>query len=334
MTTTTPMHTNVSAEKKNLKTLALDFIKTRYLLGVLILVMVVLGIVNEFFWSSGNIENLLFRTAFVGLAACGMTLLIAAGALDLSVAGVIALAAVAGAKTMETQSMFVGILAGALVGLIAGLINGVVVTALNIPPFVATLGTMNLYLGAALIWTGGQVVPVVNTDFTQLANSKSLGLPTVFVLFIILAVITYLILNRTYFGRSIRAVGSNEKSARLAGISVIGTKLALYSFAGATFALAGVFMSGRLYSAEANMATGFEMNVIAAVVVGGTALRGGRGTVFGTVLGSLLFAVLANALNLLGVASYWQYVLTGAVLATVVALGARSKGLAEVRGAG
>lgn len=318
----------------SLATTAWKYLSKQYLVLVLVAIMIAVGMLNANFWGPGNLENILFRASFVGLAACGMTLLIAAGSLDLSAAGVIAISGVTTAKMLSTTSIPIAIMAALAVGILAGLINGFLVTYVRIAPFIATLGTLNLFVGVAFIWTSGSVVPVPNYDFSAMTNSKVLGIPLPFVVLLFLAALTYIILYRTYWGRTIRAVGSNEVAARLAGMPTNRARMLVFAFAGACSALAGVFMTGRLSSAEATMATGFEMNVIAAVVVGGTALRGGRGTAFGTLLGSLLFAVLANALNMLGVASYWQYVLTGTVLVIVIAVGARSSHNAEVRGAG
>lgn len=306
----------------------------QYLLAILIVLAFAVGFVNPYFWGGGNLENVLFSAAFVGIAACGMTLLIAGGMLDLSIAGVIAVASITAAKVLPFTSVGGAIILGVVVGAVLGLVNGVLVAYLRIAPFIATLGSLYLFLGLAFIWTQGRVVPIRSTNFRDLATMSFGHVPLVAVVFTVLAAVTFLLLNRTYFGRTLRAFGSNERAAQLAGAHVNRTKLIAFSIAGAMSALSGVFMAGRLASAEGNMATGIEMSVIAAVVVGGTALRGGRGTVFGTMVGALLFAVLGNALNLLGVASYWQYVLTGSVLIAAIAVGARRRDAAEVKGAG
>lgn len=306
----------------------------QYLLAVLVVLCVVVGWTAPTFWTSGNLSNVLFQASFVGLAACGMTLLIAGGLLDLSVGGVIAVSAIAVATVLPHTTIGGAIGVAILVGAFLGLLNGLLVTYLKIAPFIATLGTLYLFLGLAFIWTSGSVVPIASSNYRAATTGGLGGLPVPFLVFLVLALLTYLLLKRTYFGRTLRAFGSNERAAVLAGLPVSRTKVGVFVIAGASFALAGAFMAGRLSSAEGNMAMGFEMDVIAAVVVGGTALRGGRGTLVGTVVGALLFAVLANALNLLGVASYWQYVLTGTVLAAAVAAGARRSSAAEVRGAG
>lgn len=312
----------------------LSVVSKQYLVGILIVLCVAIGLARPVFWGSGNITNVLFQASFVGLAACGMTLLIAGGLLDLSVGGVIAVSSIAVAVTLPYGTIGSALGLAVLVGAVLGLINGLLVTFARITPFIATLGTLYLFLGGAFIWTSGKVIGISSRNYRDLTTGDVLGVPIPFIVLIALAVLSYLLLWRTYFGRTVRAFGSNERAATLAGLPVKRTKILVFVFAGVCFALSGAFMAGRLASAEGNMAMGFEMDVIAAVVVGGTALRGGRGTLLGTVVGALLFAVLANALNLLGVASYWQYVLTGAVLIAAIAVGARRSSAAEVRGAG
>ena len=314
--------------------MARRFLGRQYLVVVLVVLSVAVGFAKPVFWGTGNLSNVLFQASFVGLAACGMTMLIAGGLLDLSVGGVIAVSSIAVATVLPQTTIGAAIGLALVIGAVLGLANGLLVTYVRIAPFIATLGTLYLFLGLAFIWTGGKVVPITSTNYRSAVTGTVGWLPVPFLVFVVLAVVTFLVLQRTYFGRTLRAFGSNERAAELAGLPVKRSKVAVFVFAGVCFALAGVFMAGRLSSAEGNMAIGFEMDVIAAVVVGGTALRGGRGTMFGTVIGAILFAVLANALNLLGVASYWQYVLTGTVLVAAIAVGARRASAGEVRGAG
>jgi ribose transport system permease protein len=312
----------------------LHFASRQYMVGVLVALSVAVGIARPAFWGPGNLSNVLFQASFVGLAACGMTLLIAGGLLDLSVGGVIAVSSIAVATVVPHTTIGMAVGLALVIGAVLGLLNGLLVTYVKIAPFIATLGTLYLFLGLAFIWTSGRVVPITSNNYRAFTTGLVGRLPVPFLVFVVVAVLSFLLLQRTYFGRTLRAFGSNERAAVLAGLPVNRAKVVVFVIAGVCFALAGVFMAGRLASAEGNMAMGFEMDVIAAVVVGGTALRGGRGTLFGTVIGAVLFAVLANALNLLGVASYWQYVLTGAVLIAAIAVGARRSSAAEVRGAG
>ena len=333
-TATTPQVAPDAAATTGPLAVVRQLVARHYLVLVLVALCVAVGAARPSFWGTGNLSNVLFQASFVGLAACGMTMLIAAGLLDLSVGGVIAVASIAVATVLPHTTIGGAIALALVIGAVLGLVNGLLVTYVKIAPFIATLGTLYLFLGLAFIWTSGKVVPITSSNYRATTTGTLGWVPVPFLVFVVLAFVTYLVLQRTYFGRTLRAFGSNERAAVLAGLPVNRAKVGVFVVAGICFALAGVFMAGRLSSAEGNMAMGFEMNVIAAVVVGGTALRGGRATTFGTVVGAILFAVLANALNLLAVASYWQYVLTGTVLVAAVALGARRSAAAEVRGAG
>jgi ribose transport system permease protein len=311
-----------------------QWVTSNYLLGILILLMLIIGWARPAFWSSGNLNNVLFQTAFVGISACGMTIMIAGGLIDLSVGGVIAVSSILLASILPSMTVGSAIMLALICGAVLGAVSGLIVTYLRIAPFIATLGTLYLFLGLAFIVTNAKVIPVTSSAYRSYTTSSLGILPIPFLVMLLLAGITYFLLHRTYFGRTVRAFGSNERAARLAGLRVNRTKILVFVFAGVCFALTGVFMAGRLSSAEGNMATGFEMDVIAAVVLGGTPLRGGRGTVFGTMVGSAMFAVIANSMNLLGIASYWQYVLTGGILAIAVALGIWKNKSDVIRGEG
>ena len=305
-----------------------------FLVVILVALCVTMGFLHPVFLSGGNISNILFQAAFVGLAGCGMTILIAGGMIDLSESGVVAIAAIAIAMVLPSTTIGGALVTALILGAGLGLINGLLVAYVKIAPFIATLGSLYLFLGLAFISTGQKVVPIVSTNYRMFTTGSIGPLPVPFLVFVLCAIITGFILHHTYFGRAVRALGSNEVAASLAGLPVRRVKLLAFVFAGLTYALSAVFMSGRLSSAEGNMATGFEMSVIAAVVVGGTALRGGNGTVVGTAVGALLFAVINNSMNLLGIASYWQYVVTGVVLVLAIALGSARSGGSRIRGEG
>lgn len=330
----TPLSTDDEGATPGFLQQVLQFCSRQYLVGVLVVLCIAVGLAKPAFWGTGNLSNVLFQASFVGIAACGMTLLISAGLLDLSVPGVIAVSAIAVAVTLPHGTVESSMALALVIGAGLGLLNGLLVTYVKIAPFIATLGTQYLFLGLAFIWTSGHVIAVTSSNYRAATTGTISWVPIPFLIFVLVAITGYLLLQRTYFGRTLRAIGSNERSAVLAGLPVKRTKVLVFMLAGVCFALSGIFLAGRLSSAEGNMVMGFEMHVIAAVVVGGTALRGGRGTMFGTVVGAVLFSVLANALNLLRVASYWQYVLTGAVLIAAIAIGARRASAAEVRGAG
>lgn len=304
----------------------------QYLAILLLVVVLVFAIFHPEILAPGNLTNTMVQSALTGIAAIGMTLLIIEGQLDLSVPGVMALSALAVATVLPVSTVGVAILAALVVGLVLGAVNGILVSVIRIPSFIATLGTQYLFLGIAFVLTKGGVVPVRSSNYSQLVNGRVGIIPVSFIVLVIVALLAYAVVQWTHFGRAIRATGSNERAAGLAGVPVRLLQIETFAIAGALFGLAGAFLAGRLSSAGGTMATGFELNAIAAVVVGGTALRGGRGTLLGTVIGAVLFSILTNALNLLGVSSYWQYIMTGVVLVAAVAVGARRAG-AVVRGA-
>ncbi|MFP7696073.1 ABC transporter permease [Trueperella sp. LYQ143] len=295
--------------------------KRLYLPLGLVAAGICIGIFRPAFWTAGNINNVLVSAAFSGICACGMTILITAGLIDLSVAGVIAISAITMAYILPKSTVGLAMTVALLIGLSLGLVNGFVVAIMKIPPFIGTLGTLYLFLGAAFILTHGRVVAIPSKNFRRLTTGAVGPIPMSFIVFLIFALFCGWLLHCTYFGRHIRAIGSNEEASRLAGIPITRTKILAFMLSGIGFSIAAIFIAGRLASAEGNMSIGFEMSVIAAVVVGGTSMRGGEGTLLGTVFGTLLFAVLSNALNLFGVGSYWQYVLLGVVLICAIAAG-------------
>lgn len=309
------------------------FLGRQYLAGVVVLVTLGLSIFHPSIISPGNLSSVLFQASLTGICAAGMALLISAGQLDLSVPGVIALSALTAAALLPRTTVGVAIVAALLVGCLLGAVNGLLVAYVDIPPFIATLGTQYLYLGIAFVLTQGGVAPISSYYYSTYTNAAVGMFPVVFLVLVVIAAVAYLLLYWTHFGRGMRSVGSNERAARLAGLAVGRIKVGVFALGGALFATSGVFLSGLLSSASGTMATGFELNAIAAVVVGGTSLRGGQATLAGAVVGAVVFSLLSNALNLLGVASYWQYVLTGLVLAVAVALGSLRRSQREVRGA-
>ncbi len=320
-------------DKKMWLKLILKFLARQYMAVVVVMVALILSIPQPAILSAGNISSVLFQAALTGIAACGMTLLITAGMLDLSVPGIIALTSLTAAGLLSYTSPIVAVSVGLVVGAVCGLLNGCLVAYVKIPAFIATMGTQYLYLGIVFVITRGGVFPVNSEEYTEFANLSVRDIPVAFIVFIGLAIIVYFLLYWTHFGRDIRSIGSNNRAARLAGVSVNYVIVLAFIIGGITFAITGFFLSGLLYSASGTMAIGFELNAIAAVVVGGTSLRGGRATLFGTMVGAVLFSLLSNALNLLRVSSYWQYVLTGVVLAVAVAIGSLRRRQQAVRGA-
>jgi ribose/xylose/arabinose/galactoside ABC-type transport system permease subunit len=289
---------------------------------LLLLAVIVLGALNPNFRQPSNLQSVLLQASFVGIGAAGMTVLIINGAFDLSVAGLLGLCGVVLALLMPQ----IGILPAAIVtlglGLLLGLANGLIVTKVRIPAFIATLGLLNVYLALGFIVTGAEVVAAREPDFRALATGELAGLPIPFLAMIGVYLLCAFVLHRTSYGRFIRAVGSNEIASVVAGIAVDRVRIVAFMLVGLCTALAGVFLTAYLSSAQAIMATGYELRIIAVAVVGGTSLNGGQGTLLGSFTGALFFTVISNALNLFGVGAYWQYVAVGVII--IAALGVES----------
>ncbi len=303
---------------------ALGFLTRYYIQCLLVISVVILALVNPYFRTMGNLENILLQASFAGIGAAGMTLLIVSGAFDLSVAGLLGLCGVLISELLPSLGVVLTVVAALFFGVLLGLLNGLVVTKLRIPAFIATLGMMNIYLALAFIWTqGSRVISVADPSFNVLGTGTWFEvLPIPFLIMIATYLVCYGILNRSVYGRCLRAVGSSEIAARTAGLPVDLIRILAFAIVGGCSALAGVFLTAELSSASAIMATGYELTVIAVVVIGGTSLKGGEGTLFGSFTGALFFAVISSALNILNVAAYWQYVVTGIFL--ISALGVQA----------
>lgn len=294
----------------------LSFFTRYYIQSLLLISVVILSVVNPYFRTSANLQNILLQASFSGIGAAGMTLLIVSGAFDLSVAGVLGLCGVLIAELLPSLGVVLTVITAILFGVLLGVLNGVVVTKLRIPAFIATLGLMNIYLALAFIWTqGSRVISVANEDFNALGTGVVLGfVPTPFLVMVCTYLLCHVILNWSVYGRCLRAVGSSEIAARTAGLPVDLIRIVAFALVGGCSALAGVFLTAELSSASAIMASGYELTAIAVVVIGGTSLKGGEATLFGTFSGALFFAVITSALNMLNVEAYWQYVVTGVFL--------------------
>ncbi len=296
----------------------------RYALQIFtVLALVVIGILVPNFRQPSNLQDVALQASFAGLSAAGMTLLLTGGMIDLSVAGIIALTAVALTNLLEHVPLLLAVVLSLGLGAALGLVNGLLVTKLRFPPFIATYAMLNVYLAAAFIWTHAATLALSNETFLSLTSSEILGLPTMFLLMLLGAAACAFLLHRTRFGRNLRAIGSSEAASRMAGLAVDRTRVEAFILFGLLTAAAGVGLASLLSSASANMSIGFELNVVAVAVVGGTSLQGGSGTLLGTVTGAILFAAMDNALNLFNVSSYWQYVAAGVVLAIALVAASR-----------
>lgn len=282
---------------------------------VLAIFVVVMTILSPSFLTWNNIRNLLIQSTVLATLSLGVTFVIITGGIDLSVGSVEALSAAIGLDLIVNYNMpvFLGIIIILAIGVAFGLLNGISVTLMGIPPMIATLATMSIARGIVLVYTNSANI-YAPESFAALTSNYFLGLPYIVWLVAMLAVVAWLVLSKTVFGRSVYAVGGNELAAKLAGIRTKRVITLTYMISGLTAAIAGILLTVRLESAGANAGDGVEMNVIAAVVIGGTSLFGGRGTIFGTIIGMILISLISNAVNLLGVPPSWDKIVKGVVI--------------------
>ncbi|MFB9247078.1 ABC transporter permease [Sphaerisporangium melleum] len=288
-------------------------------LAALVALAVVLSLLSGDFLSVTNLLNVGVQAAVTAILAFGSTFVIITGGIDLSVGAVAALSAIVLAWTSTSAGVPwpVATLVALVAGLACGLVNAALITYGKLPPFIATLAMLGVARGLALVVSQGS--PIAMPDaVSHLGDTIGGYLPVPVLVMIIMGVITAVVLNRTYPGRAMYAIGGNEEAARLSGIKVNRQKLITYALSGAFAATAGVVLASRLASAQPQAASGYELDAIAAVVIGGASLSGGKGRALGTLVGALILAVLRNGLNLLSVSAFWQQVVIGVVIALAV----------------
>ena len=294
---------------------------------VFIAICAVLAFSAPDFFTASNLVNVVRQTSFPAIVAVGMTFVILTAGIDLSVGGVIAFAGVVGCLIIVRPefslgwALALGIAAGVAVGTVVGVINGVAITRFRLPPFIATLAMWFIAGrdgGLAFIVTAGQPVYNLPASFTFLGAGDIGGVPIPIILMLVTVAAGHVVLTRTAFGRHVYAVGGNEEAAWLSGINVARVKLAVYIISGTLAGLSSMVLAGRLASGDPKTGMGMELDAIAAVVVGGTSLFGGKGSVLGTLIGALIMGVLNNGLNLLDISSYWQPVVKGVVILLAV----------------
>jgi ribose transport system permease protein len=283
-------------------------------------VVIFMTFANENFLTSRNLLNVGRQASVVAIVALGQALVIIGRGIDLSVGSVIGLSAVMAAVSVQATGVeALGIGAALGTGLIMGLINGLLYTRLHVNPFIATLGTLSVARGIALLITGG--IPVSFTGWASWFGAGRIGsVPVPLILMFVLAIGFFVFAIRTRWGRNIFAIGDNPTAARLAGIDVDATRLLVFAISGLVAGLGGLILAGTLASAGPDLGRGYELDVIAAVILGGTALSGGRGSILGVIIGALLMALLSNAFVLLGVSSHWQVVTKGLVIILAVGI--------------
>jgi ribose transport system permease protein len=290
-------------------------------LGGLVALALLLTALTPHFLTVSNLLNVMEQTSINAVIAVGMTFVILSGGIDLSVGSLVALSGVVMASALQAGAPVpVALLAGLLAGALCGLVNGSLVTLGRLPPFIATLGMMSVARGAALLFTDGRPVSGFSAGFRSLATGRVLMVPAPVLLTLAVYVLAHLVLTRTRFGRYVYAIGGNEEATRLSGVPVRFHKTMVYTLSGVVSALAAAVLTARLNSAQPIAGMMYDLDAIAATVIGGTSLLGGQGRVTGTLIGALIMGVLRNGLNLLGISSFLQQVVIGLVIVGAVLL--------------
>lgn len=296
----------------------------------LALMVIALALMTDKFFTVDNSLNVLRQICANLCLSIGMTIIILSGGIDLSVGSMLALSGAVAAGLLKNGVVIPGtdvfievtvsgaILAGLLVGTALGWFNGFVITRFKLPPFVATLGMLSIARGLTMLWTGGFPITRLGDSFGFMGSGHFIGIPMPVLISAVLIAVFVVLMKRTRFGRNVYAVGGNEKAATLSGLNVNRIKLLVYTLGGLLSGVAGLLVTARLDSATPNAGLSYELDSIAAVVIGGTSLNGGRGSIMGTVLGCLIIGVLNNGLVLLEVSPFWQQVIKGMVILVAV----------------
>ena len=323
--------TNELTAKAQKKKRNLDFPWITAAIAMAVLV-VALSIASPVFLTKSNLMSILRQAAVYVIMGLGMSFVMMTGGVDLSQGSLLALVGVIAAYIVQNVgSIPLAILACVVVSALVGSINGGVIACLNIPPFIATLATMYLCRGMTLVITQASPIVLTNEAFKWIGTGSLLGLPVPVYIFLIAAVVGQFILSYTSTGRFVLAVGSNQEAARLSGIKTRWNKCKAYIISGIMVSIAGIVYVARLGAAQATAGQSYEMEAIAAAVLGGTSVLGGEGTVFGTVLGAIVVAIVRNAMVLLEISTYYQQIVTGAVILIAVIIDTQRKARAAKR---
>lgn len=320
---TSANHAEAAAPTSRLNTAWLrEFALRHAMVIVMLLVVVYFSYRSAAFSTVGNFQTVAIAAAPFALIALGQTLVILTGGIDLSVGSVIAVSAMSAAATVagHPERLWLALLVGVAVGLAAGSINGALVSWLKVPPFVVTLGMLTAASGMAYVIGNGAPINGLPTNFNKIANTSILGLQLPVVVMILGIIVLAVVMRYTAYGMRIYAVGGNRIAAELAGIKTHRVLFSVYALSGLFAGLSGVILASRVLSGPPTLGTGFELDAIAAVVIGGASLMGGRGTIWGTVLGLFLMQTLNNGLDILVVPAYWQKVIKGALIVAAVSI--------------
>jgi ribose transport system permease protein len=289
------------------------------ILFILVIMAILMGILSDSFLSGYNLLNILRQVSIVAILGVGMTFVILSGEIDLSVGSIVGLTSCATAGALVAgYGMFISILWGVLLGIGIGIINGFVHTYGRIPSFIVTLGMTTVARGAVLVYTQAYPITGLPDSFAFIGKGYIGRIPTQVIIMAVIFIVAGIILRYTIFGRNVYAIGGNSEAARLSGINVKINKVIIFGIMGMMAGIAGVILASRLFSGQPSAGVGLELDAIAATIIGGTSFLGGKGNVFGTLVGALIMGVLNNGLNLLGVSTYWQMIAMGTIIVLAV----------------
>jgi Predicted ABC-type sugar transport system, permease component len=281
---------------------------------VVILTFIIFAVLDSQFLTWTNILNMIRQTAINGILAAGMTFVILTGGIDLSVGAIVALSGVCGVYFSLHMPTPLAVLLGVCVGALAGFVNGFLTAKTRLPSIIVTLGSMTYLRGIAYVVTGGYPLVLVSESFKKIGMGYLGPVPIPIVIMLLVYVVFFVILRYTVFGRNVYMIGGNKEAAYLTGIKVVPRLVWVYTISGICSAVAGIILAARLFSGQPNVGTGYELDAIAAVVLGGTSLAGGMGTIIGSLFGAIFMGALSNGLTLMSVPYYWQLIIKGLVI--------------------
>ena len=293
------------------------------IIGVLVILCVIVTLATDKFLTPNNIISVLRQISINTYIALGMTLIIILGHIDLSVGAIVAMSGTLTVGFVVNQGLpiWVAIVLGILIGLLAGTIDGVIISAFRVPAFIITMAMMNVCNGIAYVYSGGQSTRINDEFFSAIGTGylfNIIPLPVVYMI-ILIAVVSFL-LSKTKFGTYVYAIGGNREAARLSGVPIKKIEIIVFMISGVLSAFAGLVLASRMYSGQPSVGSGYEMDAIAACVLGGTSMAGGKGRISGTVFGAMVIGIISNGLNLIGVSSYWQLIVKGLIIGCAVIL--------------
>lgn len=292
------------------------FLKNYALLLSFAVICLVLTLSTEVFLTLGNLTDIVRQSSINGLVAVGMTFVILSGCIDLSAAATVALCGSIAGKL--SNNMALAVTAALAMGLLIGLANGLLVTKSKVQPFILTLGMQMIIRGSSLVYTNGTTVYEVASKYRIIGRGGFIGIPVPIVIFVVVLAVAFIVLNKSKLGRYTYAVGSNEEAARLSGIKTDLVRIVAFMTSGLLAALAGVVLTARVGAAEPLAATGWELDAVAAVIIGGTSLRGGQGGVLNTILGVFIISVINNGMTLMNIESFYHQIIKGIIIILAV----------------